>query len=90
MKNQSQIKQAFREVYSVERTHEGAARFLGFFEVFQKHNLSEDTQMRLVNRAQLSLMIRKNFEQVSSKYTIERRLWQFKHLGRRTGLIKNY
>ncbi len=87
MNKQSIIKQAFREIYSVERTMEGAARFLGFYEVFSKYQIREGLQNFMIVAARACLRDRDCDLYIYG--TLEQRLAHFKRTGS-VSCFKNY
>ena len=87
MSNRSDTQKAFREIYSVERTMEGAARFLGYYEVFSKYQVKEARQVHMVASVRCCLNDR-NLE-LHDLGALASRLSFFKRTGRLSRL-KNY
>ncbi|HDM8214581.1 TPA: hypothetical protein ACOJRH_004976 [Vibrio harveyi] len=87
MSNRSDTQKAFREIYSVERTMEGAARFLGYYEVFSKYQVKEVHQVHIVSLVRYCLSDRN--PELRNFGAIEWRLRHFKRTGRLSRL-KNY
>lgn len=83
------VKQAFREVYRIERAQTGANRYLAFYEVFQKHPLSDSTMDRMPILARVVVASRKSRASCLRHGTLESRLSFFKCCGKRS-CFKNY
>ncbi len=87
MNKSSDIKQAFREIYSVERSMEGAARFVGYYDVFSKYQISESRQDFIIAAVQSCLRDKSCLLRFYG--TLEQRLAYFKHSGS-VSCFKNY
>lgn len=83
------VKQAFREVYRIERAQTGANRYLAFYEVFQKYPLSDSTMDRIPILARVVVASRKSRASCMGYGTLESRLGIFKRFGKRS-CFKNY
>ncbi|MGI9947199.1 hypothetical protein [Vibrio hyugaensis] len=83
------VKQAFREVYRIERTQTGANRYLAFYEVFQKYPLSDSTMDRMPILARVVVALRKSRAVCMGHGSLESRLSTYKRLGKRS-CFKNY
>lgn len=83
------VKQAFREVYQIERAQTGANRYLAFYEVFQKYPLSDSTMDRMPILARVVVASRKSRASCMGYGTLESRLGIFKRFGKRS-CFKNY
>uniref|UniRef100_UPI000A3F4322 hypothetical protein n=1 Tax=Vibrio harveyi TaxID=669 RepID=UPI000A3F4322 len=78
---------AFREIYSVERTMKGAARFLGYYEVFSKYQVKETHQVHMVALVHCCLNDRNS--ELQDLGGLAYRLSFFKRTGRLSS-FKNY
>ncbi|WP_026138256.1 hypothetical protein [Vibrio harveyi] len=87
MSNRSDTQKAFREIYSVERTMEGAARFLGYYEVFSKYQVKEARQVHMVASVRCCLNDRNS--ELHDLGALASRLSFFKRTGR-LSCFKNY
>ena len=83
------VKQAFREVYRIERAQTGANRYLAFYEVFQKYPLSDSAMDRMPILARVVVASRKSRASCMGYGTLESRLGIFKRFGKRS-CFKNY
>lgn len=83
------VKQAFREVYRIERAQTGANRYLAFYEVFQKYPLSDSTMDRMPILARVVVASRKSRASCMGYGRLESRLGIFKRFGKRS-CFKNY
>ena len=78
------VKQAFREVYRIERAQTGANRYLAFYEVFQKYPLSDSAMDRMPILARVVVASRKSRASCMGYGTLESRLGIFKRFGKRS------
>ncbi len=83
------VKQAFREVYRIERAQTGANRYLAFYEVFQKYPLRDSTMDRMPILARVVVTSCKSRASCMRHGTLESRLSFFKCCGKRS-CFKNY